>query len=200
LYNQFMSTPTRQRRDFNALEQRRKQAGRLFAAGKLMLAAISRQLRVSRQSVSRWYEKWKRAGSAGLKGAGRAGRKPMLDKKQLRRVDIALRKGARANGFDTDLWTLPRVAIVIERITGVHYHPGHVWKVLGAMEWTLQRPAKQARERNPEAVKYWMEEKWPDIKKKLVAGRPGSSSKTKAASRSGHRSVGPGLQREKHQS
>jgi transposase len=195
-----MSTPTRQRRDFNALEQRRKQAARLFAAGKLMLAAISRQLRVSRQSVSRWYRQWKRSGSAGLKGAGRAGRKPRLDKKQLWRVDVALRKGARANGFNTDLWTLPRVAMVIERVTGVHYHPGHVWKVLGAMEWTLQRPAKQARERNPEAVKYWVEERWPKIKKTLVAGKPGSFSKTKAASRSGRRSGGLGLQREKRQS
>jgi transposase len=195
-----MSTRTRQRRDFNALEQRRKQAARLFAAGKLMLAAISRQLRVSRQSVSRWYKQWKRAGSAGLKGAGRAGRKPRLDKKQLRRVDVALRKGARANGFNTDLWTLPRVAMVIERVTGVNYHPGHVWKVLGAMEWTLQRPARQARERNPEGVKYWVEERWPEIKKTLVAGKPGSFSKTKAASRSGRRSDGPGLQREKRQS
>jgi len=113
-----MDTPTRQRRDFNALEQRRKHAARLFAAGKLMLAAISRQLGVSRQSVCRWHKQWKRAGSAGLKGAGRAGRKPRLDKKQLRRVDVALRKGA--HGFNTDLWTLPRVAMVIERVTGVH--------------------------------------------------------------------------------
>jgi transposase len=143
-----MSTPIRQRRDFAALEQRRKHAARLFAAGKLTMAAISRQLSVSRQSVSRWYKQWKRAGGAGLKSAGRAGRKPRLDKEQLHQVDIALRKGARAHGFNTDLWTLPRVAIVIERVTGVHYHPGHVWKLLGTME-TLQRQVKQTRERNP---------------------------------------------------
>lgn len=195
-----MSTLTRQRRDFDALEQRRKHAARLFAGGKLMLAAISRQLSVSRQSVSRWYKQWKRAGSARLKGAGRAGRKPKLDKKLLRRMDVALRKGARAHGFNTDLWTLPRVAIIIERATGVHYHPGHVWKLLGAMNWTLQRPAKQARERNREAVKYWAEQRWPEVKKTLVAGKRGSSSKMKAASHSGPRSDEPGPQREKLQS
>jgi transposase len=49
-------------------------------------------------------------------------------------VDKALRQGAQAHGFGTDLWTLPRVAAVIERTTGVHYHPGHVWKILEAME------------------------------------------------------------------
>ncbi len=165
-----------------------------------MLAAISRQLNVSRQSVTRWYKRWKRAGSAGLKGAGRAGRKSRLDRKQLCQVDVALRKGARAHGFNTDLWTLPRVATVIERVTGVHYHPGHVWKLLGEMDWTLQRPAKQARERNPEAVKYWVEKRWPEVKKTLVAGKRGSFFKTKAASRSGRRSGGPGHLEEKPQS
>jgi hypothetical protein len=76
-----------------------------------------------------------------------------------------LGQGARAHGFLTDLWTLPRVAIVIERLTGVHYHPGHVWKILRAMDWSLQRPAKQARERKPEKVRRWHTQTWPEIKK-----------------------------------
>jgi hypothetical protein len=32
----------------------------------------------------------------------------------------------------TDLWTLPRVATVIDRVTGVQFHPGHVWYLLRA--------------------------------------------------------------------
>jgi transposase len=179
-----MPARVRPRRDFQQLEHRRKQAGRLFAAGKMILAAIARQLKVSRQSVSRWYTEWRRGGARALHGAGRAGRKPRLDPRQLRKVELALRQGARANGFDTDLWTLPRVALVMERVTGVHYHSGHVWKILGAMDWTLQRPAKQARERDPEKVKLWVEERWPAVKKTLAVGRLGSSSRTKAASRS----------------
>jgi hypothetical protein len=35
-----------------------------------------------------------------------------------------------ANGFDTDLWTLERVAVVIIQLTGVRHHPGHVWVIL----------------------------------------------------------------------
>lgn len=38
----------------------------------------------------------------------------------------SLRKGARANGYATDLWTLDRVGAVIESVTGVAYHRGHV--------------------------------------------------------------------------
>jgi transposase len=72
-------------------------------------------------------------------GAGRAGRRPKLDGAQLKQVDEALRQGAQAHGFGTDLWTLPRVAAVIKRVTGVHYPPGHVWKLLAALKWSLQR-------------------------------------------------------------
>ena len=192
-----MKTHIRPRRDFQGLEQRRKRAARLFAAGKMILAAIARELKVSRQSVSRWWEQWKRGGSGALRGAGRAGRKPKLDRKQLQRIELALRQGAKAHGFGTDLWTLPRVAVVIDRLTGVHYHPGHVWKILGAMDWTLQRPAQQARERNPEAVKHWVSKRWPAVKKTLAAEKLGSSSKTKAASRNVHRSDGPGHRKAK---
>jgi len=192
-----MQTHIRPRRDFEAMEQRRKRAARLFAAGRMILAAIARELRVSRQSVSRWYRQWKRGGSGALRGAGRAGRKAKLDRQQLRSIDVALRKGARAHGFAADLWTLPRVAGVIERLTGVHYHPGHVWKILGMMDWTLQRPAKQARERNPEAVKHWVEKRWPEVKKTLVVEKLGSSSKTKVASHNVPRSDGPGRRKGK---
>ena len=187
-----MRTPISPRRDFQGLEQRRKQAGRLFAAGKMPLAEIARELKASRQSVSRWYAEWRRGGSSALRGAGRAGRKPKLDRGQLREVEKALRQGARSHGFGTDLWTLPRVAAVMEGVTGVRYHPGHVWKILGAIDWTLQRPAKQARERDPEKVQFWLQERWPTVKKTLAAGKPGSSSKTRAVSHNGPRSVAPG--------
>ena len=71
-----MHTHPSPRRDFEGMEHRRKRAARLFAAGRLILAAIARELRVSRQSVSRWYRDWRRGGRAALRGAGRAGRKP----------------------------------------------------------------------------------------------------------------------------
>jgi transposase len=133
------------RRDFAAMQARRLRAARLFSAGKRSQAEIARELHISRQSVSRWFEAWLQDKPNWIRGAGRAGRRSKLDGAQLKQVDKALRQGAQAHGFGTDLWTLPRVAAVIERTTGVHYHPGHVWKILGAMKWSLQRPAKQAR-------------------------------------------------------
>ena len=195
-----MQTHISPRRDFQGLEQRRKQAGRLFAASKLHLAEIARALKASRQSVSRWYAEWRSGGTAALRGAGRAGRKANLDAVQMRQIDKALRQGAQAHGFGTDLWTLPRVAVVIERIAGVRYHSGHVWKILGSMDWTLQRPAKQARQRDEKKVQLWLNEKWPALKKTLGAGKPGSSSKTRAVSQSVPPSAVRGRRKVKRQS
>ena len=117
-----MPTTFRPRRDFHGLEVRRQQAAQRFAAGDSQ-ATVARRLHVSRQSVSRWYGQWKTGGGAALRAAGRAGRKPRLSAEQRAQLEAALRRGARAHGFLTALWTLPRIAQVIARQTGVRYHP-----------------------------------------------------------------------------
>jgi len=74
--------------------------------------------------------------------------------------------GPRAAGFTTDLWTLARVAQVIENRFGVKYHPGHVWRILREMGWSPQKPERRARERDEQAIERWREEEWLRIEKK----------------------------------
>jgi transposase len=134
-----MSFPETSRRDFSGMTDRRLRASEYFSAGQMTQAAISRALQVSRQSVSRWYREWQQGGTRALQGAGRAGRKPKLNRQQQRRLAVALGQGARAHGFDSDRWTLDRVTHLITKISGVSYHLGHVWKILRGMGVTLQR-------------------------------------------------------------
>ena len=187
-----MRTHVAPRRDFQGLERRRQLAARLFAAGKETQAAIARRLGASRQSVLRWYRAWRKGGRPALRAAGRAGRKPRLAPEQLARLEAALREGPRAHGFRTNLWTLPRVARLIQHLTGVQYHPGHVWRLLGALDWTPQRPAQRARERNEAAIEHWKTTRWPAGNKTRGAAAPGSSSQTRAASPRGPRSAARG--------
>lgn len=77
-----------------------------------------------------------------------------------------LLEGPLAAGFPTDLWTLTRVAQVIERHFGVKYHPGHVWRILRDLGWSPQKPERRARERDEEAIERWRKEDWPRIRKK----------------------------------
>ena len=154
----------------------------MFAKG-VPQAEVARALGVSRQSVSRWFADYQTGGADALRGAGRAGRRPLLNEARLVELDRVLRKGPAAHGYTTDLWTLARVAAVIEETTGVAYHPGHVWKLLKRLGWSVQRPARRAVERDDEAVAVWRAERWPKVKKTPGAARPGSSSKTSRASR-----------------
>jgi transposase len=56
------------------------------------------------------------------------------------------------------------VAAVIQRLTGVGYHPGHVWRLLRGLGWSLQRPARRASERDEVEIARWRAEEWPRIK------------------------------------
>jgi transposase len=152
------------------LEQRRMRAAELFGRGRRP-AEVARELGVSVQSASEWYRRWSAGGTQSLRAAGRAGRLPRLDAGQLAEVEAALLKGPTANGFATELWTLPRVAEVIERQTGVRYHPGHVWRILRQqLGWSRQRPARRAVERNEAAIEQWVKQRWPLLKKGRGAG------------------------------
>ena len=169
-----IAKPFRPRRDFAGLRRRRLRAVTMFAAGKTQ-SEVAHALGVSRQSASRWEEQFLAGGAAGLHGAGRAGRKPKLAAPQLAQVATALREGPQAHGFATNLWTLPRVAHVVEQITGAKYHPGHVWRLMPQLGWSLQRPARQAKERNGPAVRQWIDRRWPTLKKKPGGSDAGSS-------------------------
>jgi len=167
-----MPTTRGARRDFAALEARRFEAARLFGRG-ISQVTVARELGVSRATTHRWYHAWRREGRTALKAAGRAGRKPRLTPWQLAGVEAALLKGPAVHGFATALWTLPRIAAVIARRTGVQYHPAHVWRILQGLKWSLQRPARQARERDEAAIRQWRRQRWPQVKKTLGAGMRG---------------------------
>lgn len=159
-----MDTTVRARRDFKALEARRMQAARWFARSHRQ-GEVVRRLRVSRQTVSRWYHAWRRRGAAGLRGAGRAGRKPRLDAAALKRVEAALLQGPTAWGFATHLWTLKRVAAVIWKLFHVRYSLPQTWRLLLQLGWSRQRPARRAKERDDVAIARWVRTTWPRVKK-----------------------------------
>jgi transposase len=166
-----------------ALEARRLQAAELFAQGRTQ-AEVAHQLGVSRQSAHLWHRRFEHGGLDALGSRGPTGPDPRLSAAQLAKVEQALLAGAMANGFDTDLWTLERVAVVITQLTGIRHHPGHVWAILRhRLGWSVQRPERRASERDEQAITRWVQQEWPRIKKGPPRNRPGSSSSTNRPSR-----------------
>ena len=88
-----MGNPAGVRRDFDALEWRRMEAAKLLKQG-VSQSEVARRLGVHRQSVIRWARQLVQSGRAGLKKAGRAGRKPRLSGADLKQIGSCPRTGA----------------------------------------------------------------------------------------------------------
>lgn len=147
------------------MEKRRLKAAALFDKGHGS-SEVARRLKVRRQSAHTWHGRWKKAGMVGLKSKGSAGCKSRLTPEQEAEVTQAILDGPEAAGHATAVWTLPRIAALIQQHHQVKYHPGHVWHLLGRLGFSCQRPTRQAMERNANEVKQWYLERWPGLKKK----------------------------------
>ena len=163
------------------LEHRRLRALALLKEG-LLPVEVARRVGVDRRSVRRWKRAARRRGEAGVRAKPAPGRPPKLDPEHKRQLEALLLEGAQAAGFHTDLWTCPRVAELIERRFGVCYHVDHIGRLLHDLDWTPQKPARRALERDERAIRRWVKEVWPRVKKTPPAAARRSSSSTKRAS------------------
>jgi len=158
------------------LEKRRRQAIRLLKQGK-SLSAVARALSASVSSVHRWNQAYRKEGVRALSPRPTPGRPPQLSERRKEKLVKVLLEGPLAAGYKTDLWTLQRVAEVIEKNFGVSYHPCHVWKLLTALGWSCQKPERRALQRNEEEIVHWKRYRWPHIKKRRKDWRPSGVSR-----------------------
>jgi transposase len=162
------------------LEMRRKIAARMLSQGK-SVQEVAEAVGVTSTSVYRWKKALKQGGPGAVSAKPHPGRRPRLLPEQKKELEAMLLQGARAAGFPTELWTLPRVAQIIEAHFGVKYHPGHVWYLLRDMGWSAQKPQRRARERDEEAIQRWPQRALASDKKKPADMDGASSFSTKAA-------------------
>jgi transposase len=127
------------------------------------LAAIARQLGVSRQAVHQWAQRYQRRNRAGLHRRPRPGRPPNLARAQLAQLPRLLVRGAEAYGFPTPLWTTQRVADLLWQRFRVRYDRDHVCRLLHRFGWSWQKPAGRARERDEAAIHRWGRQTCPAL-------------------------------------
>ena len=152
------------------MEERRLEGGRLLKAGIMSKAEISRHLGVSRATVGQWARIIETKGMRGLQKRKATGSKPKLSKAQKQSLKKKLDRGALANGFPTDRWTLDRVQKLIKREYHVTYHPNYLNRLLRKLGFSPQKPMHQAIEQKKELVEAWLLGDWPRIKKVTSPG------------------------------
>jgi putative transposase len=153
------------------MEERRLEGGRLLKAGKLSQAEIARQLGVSRATVSDWGKTVETKGIRGLRKRKAAGSQSKLSGQQKQKLKYMLDRGALANGFPTDRWTLERVRQLIQQKFEISYHPNYLNRLLRTLGFSPQKPLPQAIEQEQELVQAWLQKDWPRIKKVAAARR-----------------------------
>ena len=126
-------------------------------------------------TVNAWMRAHRAAGPDALAAKPHPGRKRFLTPGQEAEVLGWLADRPTDHGFPTDLWTARRVADLIRRRFGVAFHPGYLREWLSRREYSPQKPAKRAQERDPDAVLDWLRGQWPALLKKRSPTPPTSS-------------------------
>jgi transposase len=145
--------------------KKRLKAGRMMLAGK-GCAEVALAVGVARQTVYTWKRLLDEGGIDALRAVPERGRPAQLDEQQLAALRATLLQSPTSQGFGTELWTLKRVGAVIERLHGVRFGQTKIWRILGSLGFSPQKPEKRAIERNDEAVRSWKRSTWPALKKK----------------------------------
>lgn len=177
------------------LEQRRRKAIALLRAGHTYQKVAS-LVKSSLSSVVRWYQAFRRDGRKGLRSTPNTGRPPRLTDSQVATLERLLSAGPLKAGYSTDLWTLRRIADVIEGRFGVPYRlPSVRWILLRRLHWSWQKPERRATQRDEKAIARWKRTVWPDIKKRTSASRSPGLPRRKRVSGHSQRAKDVGARR-----
>jgi transposase len=144
--------------------KRRVRAGRLLLQGRPP-AEVAAAVGAPRQTVYRWLDVLNADGLDALRVMSKGGRPAQLDAEQHEELRHILLAGPQAAGFGTELWTIKRVRETIQRRFGVRYSEVHVWRLLGRLGFSSQKPERQAKERDEAAIARWKKRTWPALKK-----------------------------------
>jgi transposase len=143
---------------------------------------VAEFLGVSERAVYYWQAAHRREGPDGLKAQPPPPRPTKLTTVQARQVLTWFRRSPKSFGFATDLWTGRRVTEVIRRKWAIDFNWRYFLGWLKDRDITPQKPQRQAREADRDAIERWRTHDWPRLQNGRAAAGPPLSSSTRAAS------------------
>jgi len=153
--------------DHKTLEHIRIQAVRRVIEDKEEPSEVMKSYGLCRTSIYPWLREFKEQGWAALAESIAQGPEPKMSEKQKDRVKRwILGKDPRQYGFDFGLWTRRIVQQLIQEKMEIELCLTSVGKLLASLDITPQKPLRRAYERDPQAVKLWLDKTYPGLKKR----------------------------------
>ncbi len=152
--------------DHKTLTELRKRSVLRIQAGEnpVVVAGV---LGVNVRTVFRWLALYRRGGWQSLDAGKRGGRQPKLDGKTMKWIyNTITTKNPLQLKFPFALWTSAMVRELIRKRFGVKLGKSSVCRLLNQMGLSAQRPLWRAYQQDPEKVRRWLEEEYPEIRRK----------------------------------
>lgn len=136
----------------------------MFQQGRTQ-AEVAKRFGVSRAATCKWHAAWDKSGIKGLSSKGPPGFASALNDKDRKKFKQAILQGPLSHGYETNLWTLNRLAHVLKKTTKVAFGPVRTWQIVRELGFTPQKPQLKAKERDEVAIEDWKTRRLPGLKK-----------------------------------
>jgi transposase len=147
-----------------ATEGERLQAVQLIESGR-KIDDVVEIMGVGRRTVLEWWEKYRRGGLDELSTKFASGRPTALsDREMLELRALIVGVNPRQLSFGLALWTRDMVRELIRQRFRVSLSRVTVGRILKKLGMSPQRPLYRAYQQNPEKVKKWKEQVYPEIR------------------------------------
>jgi transposase len=132
---------------------------------------VARLFGVTRQSVGKWVKAYKEGGRKRLESQRRGRPKggSLLPWQAAQIAKTVIDRPPEQLKLPFVLWTREAVSQLIEQRFGIRLSVWTVGRYLNRWGFTPQKPVRRAFEKNPEAVRRWLEEEYPGIQAQAKA-------------------------------
>lgn len=149
-----------------AQEDLRRKVLRAILDGKKQVE-VATVFGVTRQSISKWVKKYQEGGNRALraKPRGRPSGGSLLPWQAAQIAKTVVDRYPDQLKLPFYLWTREAVAGLIEQKFGIRLSVWTVGRYLARWGFTPQKPLRKAFEQDPEQVRQWLEEQYPEIRR-----------------------------------
>ena len=162
-----MATIDGRKLDHKTLEHIRIQAVRRVIEDGERPSEVMKSYGLCRTTIYPWLHEFQDEGWEALAESIAQGPKPKLTDRQQQQVKRwILGRDPRQYGFDFGLWTRRIVQQLIQDKMGIELCLTSVGQLLASLNITPQKPLRRAYERDPKAVQVWLDQTYPQLKKR----------------------------------